>query len=67
MVYIISLNDNVNKVTSESHYENVSQIDFMDEVASNEDYLLADKIHLSDTGNRRLREIIRDTLKIKWG
>lgn len=58
-IYILSLNDNV--VT----FEDVTIIDFNQEIENNSEYLMADKIHLTDKGNKALSEILKNILNNK--
>ena len=56
-IYIVSLDKNIN-----IDYENVKVIDFYKEIKNNKKYLMPDKIHLTDEGNKALTDIIKNTL-----
>ena len=56
-IYLVSLNKNINII-----YENVIVIDFYKEIKENNNYLMPDKIHLTDKGNKELTDIIKNIL-----
>jgi peptidoglycan/LPS O-acetylase OafA/YrhL len=58
-VYIVKMNDD--KVNLD--YENVTIIDFNKEIIKNNDYLMVDNIHLTEKGNNKLEELLKDTIK----
>ena len=44
---------------------NVKVIDFYNELKKNPNYLLADKIHLSNDGNNALKELLKNNIIVK--
>ena len=61
-IYILSVNENSFNILSQIDYENVTIIDFYNEIQNN-NYLLIDKIHLNEEGNKALNEIIKNSIK----
>ena len=59
-IYIIMT---TNTSYKELENENIKVINFYQELSSNDDYYLADKIHLSEKGNKALKDKINETLK----
>ena len=45
------------------NYDNVEVIDFNKELVKHDDYLMVDNIHLTDKGNKKLNELINNSLK----
>lgn len=43
--------------------ENVTVIDFSQEIKKHDDFVMADKIHLTEKGNQALRHILKEVLK----
>ena len=60
-VYIISINTDLNNLIEDS--ENVTILNFYNEIKNNDDYLLIDKKHLNDKGNKALNEFIKEKIK----
>ena len=60
-IYIVTTN--YNQELSSLISDNVKVIDFYEEIKTNESYLMADKIHLTENGNHHLSMIITETLK----
>ena len=60
-IYIVTTN--YNQELSSLISDNVKVIDFYKEIKTNESYLMADKIHLTENGNHHLSMIITETLK----
>lgn len=58
-IYIISTSINLDTLNNEK----VHIIDFQEELNNNSDYLIADGVHLSEKGNKKLNEIIKEKLK----
>lgn len=58
-VYILSVNNFMNNIVS----DNVKIIDFYKELQNNHNYVLSDKIHLSDDGNKALIKLFKDILQ----
>ena len=56
-IYLVSVDKNINII-----YENVNVIDFYKEIKENNNYLMPDKIHLTDKGNKALTDIIKNIL-----
>ena len=46
-------------------YENVTFIKFFEEIENNDNYIMADKIHLTNDGNKALKEIIKNSINNK--
>ncbi len=63
ILYIVTLNDEVESIISDGQYSNVKLIDFNEQLKRHEDYLMADKVHLSTKGNEKLKEILLDNFK----
>jgi len=61
-IYIISTNKISNTNLSDINYENVKKIHFYEKIKSNNNYLMADKIHLTDEANNELYNILKNTL-----
>ncbi len=59
-VYIVAINESLDNLSS---YENVSIIDFYTKLKKNDDYLLKDKTHLSDEGNKALLNLLTKYIK----
>jgi len=57
-IYILDINNNVNNMK----LENVKIINFYDDLINNSDYLMVDKIHLTEKGNQALYELIKRSL-----
>ena len=57
-IYIINIYDSIG-----INKDNVKIIDFKDDIKDNEGYLIFDKVHLSDSGNNKLKEKIEEYLK----
>ena len=55
-VYVIILNNNI-KINK----DNIHIIDFQKEIETHNDYLMVDKIHLTDKGNKELVKTIKNT------
>ena len=58
-IYVINMN---NKALN---LNNAKVIDFYQEIRNNSSYLMADKVHLTDKGNKALSNIIVESLKAK--
>ena len=58
-LYIVSIDLDLNEIKG----ENVTIIDFNEEFKNNNDYYLADRIHLSEKGNKKLNELIVEIIK----
>ena len=56
-IYIVSLNSKIN--SSNFTNDNVKVIDFYKEI-NNNDYLMSDKVHLNNNGNKALSNILND-------
>jgi len=59
-IYILDMTGEIKSYLFE--YENVTIINFYQEIQSNKNYLLADKIHLSSEGNDSLFNILKSVL-----
>lgn len=59
-VYIVSISNDVNGLLN----NNVSIIDFYSEILNNNEYLMADKIHLTKEGNMALDKVLNKTLEM---
>ena len=61
---IIKLCDNHEiYIVSNKKYDKAGTIDFYKEIEGNSEYLMADKIHLSESGNKALVNLLVKTLK----
>lgn len=56
-IYILNINN-----LNELEYDNVNILDYSNEI-NNNDYLMVDKIHLTELGNMKLSEFIKEKLK----
>lgn len=61
-VYILSTSEQFINNLYNLNYENVTIINFYQEIESNSDYLMIDGIHLTQKGNQALSEILNDVL-----
>lgn len=61
-VYILSINNNL-KDLDLSNYPNIKVLSFYEEILLHKDYLLADGIHLSNSGNKALVNYLNESLK----
>ena len=59
-VYIVTMSD-----TFDINNENIKIIDFYQEINKHDDYLMVDKIHLSETGNKALLNILKNNINNK--
>ena len=58
-IYFLSMDN----LLENKDYENVSVIDFYKEINSSSEYLMVDKIHLTEKGNNRLKEVLVESIK----
>lgn len=61
-VYVVSTNPKITNFLLELKQDNLHVIDFITEINNNPDYLLKDKVHLSDSGNKALVKALEDNL-----
>lgn len=61
-IYFVSLTDYITLTLEDLKNENISIINFYEEIKNNQGYLMADKIHLTETGNLRLNELLKSSL-----
>ncbi len=59
-IYIVYIDDNY---VINTDYNNVKVIDFYKEIKNHKEYLMADKIHLTNSGNEALLNILNDNIK----
>ncbi len=62
-IYILSSDEKTNKFLKELDFNNVTILDFYQEIKKNNDYLMADKIHLTNKGNKKLNEFLKKYIK----
>ena len=62
-IYILSISKQSNSELLNINYENVTIINFYQEILNHDNYLIADKIHLSIDGNKRLSDILKSIIK----
>lgn len=62
-IYIISTNKDIINNLSNLNNENIIIIDFYKEIKQNSNYLMPDKIHLTEDGNIALSKVINDNIK----
>lgn len=60
-IYMISSSEETDKIISS--LKNITIIDFYKEINDHSEYLMADKIHLTDEGNQALSNLIKKTIK----
>ncbi len=58
-IYILLIDNNVSNLER----ENVQILDFYNEIQNNDDYVMADRIHLTEKGNEALINILNDFIK----
>lgn len=58
-IYICNVTSNNISV----NLDNVTVIDFYDEIKNNENYLMVDRVHLSDTGNEALADMLLNSIE----
>lgn len=63
-VYIVVMKDLSEEEMLSLEELNARVIDFYSKIVSNDDYLMVDKIHLTEKGNDALNTLLSDTLKI---
>lgn len=61
-IYILSLNGETTNLLLNTNYQNVKVINFYQKVVNNNNYLIADKVHLSEEGNKALSETLKVTI-----
>jgi len=61
-IYILSLNGETTNLLLNTNYQNVKVINFYQKVVNNNNYLIADKVHLSEEGNKALSETLKITI-----
>ncbi len=64
-IYILSLSSSINSYLNNEKYPNINILDFNIEISNHSEYLMADKIHLTDAGNKALKEFLKKNLIIK--
>lgn len=57
-IYILSLNEKTQHLLKEIKKENIKIIDFNMELENNKNYMMVDKIHLTEQGNEALRNLL---------
>ena len=61
-IYVLVANKTNKDLFSNINKENVKVIDFYDEIIKNNDYLMVDKIHLTEKGNKALSQMLVEVL-----
>lgn len=64
-IYVVSTSKNSNDALLNINNENVKIINFYNEILNNSNYLIADKVHLSDQGNIALDKLLNNSINIK--
>ena len=59
-IYILLTKEN--RKLLNTNYKNVTFIKFFEEIENNDNYIMADKIHLTTDGNKALKEIIKNSM-----
>ncbi len=60
-IYIVCLDEKIFNELNKENYENVALINFQEEIQSDE-YLMPDKLHLNEEGNKKLNSVLYDTI-----
>lgn len=61
-LYIVSTSKKMNELLSETNNENIIVLDFYKEMKNHSEYLMPDKIHLTESGNNALSNILKNNL-----
>ncbi|MBR6690419.1 MAG: acyltransferase family protein [Bacilli bacterium] len=64
-IYILVMDKQILEALQEYKNENVIIIDFYNEIIEHSDYLMADRIHLSDEGNKALSQLLKESINKK--